>query len=325
MRALTPALIRTAAVALAACLALAPAGCADRAGFNGERAMADLKRQVEFGPRVPGAATADACREFLVAELEKTADSVEIQRFTHQRTVRPKEYREGLGLPADHPTPPSRSYPLYNIVATIRGTDGKPPSLLLCAHWDTRPTADREKAVSDRLRPIPGANDGASGVAVLLELARTFKAKRPTQGVIIALFDGEDLGPGVEDMLLGAAYYAKNPIPNKPAEGILLDMVGDADLAIRREGYSKYANKPLLDTIYATAARLGYGKQFPNEDQSSIMDDHVPLILAGINTVDLIDFDYPHWHTLADTPDKCSASSLEAVGRVVAQVVYDRK
>lgn len=293
--------------------------------------MRDLERQVAFGPRVPGTKAHTACRDWLVAELKPLADEVRVQPFTHRRVFDPVAWRAALDLPADTPVPhaiKSRTaniFQMSNIVATFKGEDGRPPDLLLCAHWDSRPTADREEKPENRLKPIPGANDGASGVAILLELARLFHEKRPPRGIIIALFDGEDLGPGLKDMLLGAEHYAKNPIPVKPKEGILLDMVGDRNLAIPRETYSESANKPLLDSIYAAAARHGHADAFPNRPGQTIQDDHVPLILAGINTVDLIDFDYPHWHTLGDTPDKCDPKSLEIVGRAVAEVVYARR
>jgi Zn-dependent M28 family amino/carboxypeptidase len=287
--------------------------------------MEALNRQVAFGPRVPDTAAHDACRDYLVSELKKTADSVQVQHFEHRRIVHPSQYRATLRLTKTQPIPTTGTLPMDNIVAVINGTDGKPPKLLLCAHWDSRPTADQEESADDRLKPIAGANDGASGVAVLLELSRVLHAKRPAQGVILALFDGEDLGPDLGDMLLGAKYYAKNPVPNKPAEGILLDMIGDSDLAIYKEGYSLDANRTLTDTIFAAAGKLGYSKQFVSEVKYTMQDDHVPLILAGIPTVDLIDFDYPYWHTLKDTPERCSPASLEAVGKTLAAVVYERK
>ncbi|HEY3267659.1 MAG TPA: M28 family peptidase [Armatimonadota bacterium] len=306
-------------------IALPPAGCAGRAEFSGKTAYSSLVKQVSFGPRVPGTAAHDACRDYLAAELKATADSVQVQHFEYRRVVRPASYRRQLRLAADAPVPASSTYPMDNIVAVVNGANGKPPELLLCAHWDSRPTADQETSAANRLKPIDGANDGASGVAILLELARVLHAKRPTQGVILALFDGEDLGPGTEDMMVGAVHYAKNPLPVKPKEGILLDMVGDADLGIYKEGASLDANRALTETIFATAGRLGYGKQFVPELKFTMEDDHIPLIAAGIPTVDLIDFDYLPWHTLRDTPDKCSAESLEAVGKTLAAVVYDRK
>lgn len=320
----SPGAIKVLRVALAAFIALPVAGCTGKAEFNGSTAMQILNRQVAFGPRVPGTQAHDECRDYLVAELKKNADTVQVQHFTWKRTLNPEEYRRQLRLPMDYPVPGPTTYPMDNIVAVVNGKDGKPPSLLLCAHWDTRPTADQEQVVDNRLKPIPGANDGASGVAILLELARVFKQDRPVKGVIIALFDGEDLGPGSNDMYLGAKHFAAHPVPVKPVEGILLDMVGDRDLNIYKEGVSVDANRALTDKIFATAAGLGFDKLFIPQVKYSIEDDHVALIQKGIPTVDIIDFDYPYWHTLADTPDKCSAESLNTVGRTVAKVVYEQ-
>lgn len=318
---------------LSAALAAVPFGCSSKTEFDGSRAMACLNKQVAFGPRVPGTSAHDACRDYLVAELKPNVDTVQLQHFPWRRNVSPSAYRAALRLPRGTAVPASSTFQMDNVVATIKGTDGKEPDLLLCAHWDSRPTADNEPVISDRLRAIPGANDGASGAAVLVELARFLHIKRPVKGVIIVLFDGEDLGPGDGDMMLGADYYAKHPIPNKPAQGILLDMIGDKDLNILRETNSAYAAKELDATVFSTAARLRYSKQFVDRDGYNMQDDHIPLILNGIPTVDLIDFDYPdgqnltttNWHTLKDTPDKCGAASLEAVGRTLAAVVSERK
>lgn len=311
-------------VILATALLTATGGCAGKAEFDGAEALKHVERQCAFGPRVPGTKAHDACRDWFVAELKKICDTVQVQHFEYQLNVSPAEWRSKLRLPARFTAPPSTKLPMDNIIAVIKGTDGKDPSLLLCAHWDSRPTADLERRAENRVKAIAGANDGASGVAVLLELARVFKAKRPTQGVIIVLFDGEDYGPDTKDMFIGSKYYAQNPLPVKPKEGILLDMVGDADLEITRESWSVDANRALCDTVFKTAEGLGYSRQFRNQIGIMIEDDHLPLIRAGIPTINLIDFTYPYWHTLADTPDKCSAASLSAVGETVAAVVYAR-
>lgn len=324
---------RAAAIAALVVAGISNAGCADKAQFSGESAMAFLKAQVAFGPRVPGTPAHSACRDYLVAELKKTCDSVQTQSFSYRRTVNPRAYREHLGLPPGARVPASSTFPMTNIIGVVNGADGKPPRMLLCAHWDTRPTADMEQDPARRMKPFPGANDGASGVAVLLELARTLKERRPPQGVIIALLDGEDLGPDVDDMFIGSKHYAQHPVPSKAKEGILLDMVGDADLRIRKEYYSADANPDLVKRIWAAAARLGYSRQFPDEPGRPVQDDHIPLIAAGIPVVNLIDDEYPsplgslpsYWHTMADTPERCSPASLEAVGRTVAAVLALRR
>ncbi|MEJ5253425.1 MAG: M28 family peptidase [Armatimonadota bacterium] len=273
---------------------------AERPAFDGKRAFADLEKQVSFGPRVPGTQAHLQCRDWLMTELEKSADRVELQTFT--QVVNGKSLR------------------LYNIFGIFN--ENAPRRIMLCAHWDTRPTADEELDPANRRKPILGANDGASGVAVLLELARQFKAKRPQVGVIIAFWDGEDYGPDVDTMLLGSRYFAKNMGKLRPTYGILLDMVGDKDLQIYKETNSVLAAPELVERVWRTAEQLGYRKYFPNAQKYTITDDHVPLIEAGVPCIDLIDFDYPYWHTLQDTVDKCSAQSLQIVGEVVAAVVY---
>lgn len=273
---------------------------AERPAFDGKRAFADLDKQVSFGPRVPGTRAHLECRDWLMTELEKSADRVELQTFT--QVVNGKSLR------------------LYNIFGIFN--ENAPKRIILCAHWDTRPTADEELDPANRRKPIVGANDGASGVAVLLELARQFKAKRPDVGIIIAFWDGEDYGPDVNNMLMGSRYFAKNMGKLRPTYGILLDMVGDRDLQIYKETNSVLAAPDLVEKVWRVAGELGYRKYFPNAQKYTIIDDHIPLIEAGVPCIDLIDFDYPYWHTLQDTVDKCSAQSLQIVGEVVAAVVY---
>jgi Zn-dependent M28 family amino/carboxypeptidase len=189
--------------------------------------------------------------------------------------------------------------------------------VVLLAHWDTRPTADMEPNEADRLKPIIGANDGASGVAVLLELMRAVKGKTGEIGICYAFVDGEDLGPGIEEMFLGATYFSTH-LPNpKPHYGILLDMIGDADLRVPKEQYSDMYAPDLLRALYLHAASVDLRKEFPNVLGQAILDDHLALNKVGIPTVDLIDFDYEPWHTLRDTPDKCSPSSLFKVGKLL--------
>lgn len=286
-------------------------GCApaqDVLRFDGERAYQLLKAQVELGPRYPGAPGHSATHSFIVGELKKYASRYTTQDF--RVTVRGKELL------------------LKNILALFNPE--YEDCILLAAHWDTRPTADCEITVEDRKRPIPGANDGASGVSVLLELARILHEQKPKIGVLMVFFDGEDYGPTAEEMFLGSRYFARNlseslsSISDKPLRiryGILLDMVGDRNLTIYREGYSVNSAPQVVNKVWSVASELGYGKYFRDEVKYTIEDDHVPLIRAGIKCIDVIDFDYAHWHTLDDTPDKCSAESLAIVGRVIEKVI----
>lgn len=269
--------------------------------FNGDLAMVALQRQVSIGPRVPGTDTHLAARDYLVEQFGVFADSVELQSFSI--------------------TDDGREIPMHNVVATFGDATQSP--VMLCAHWDTRPFADRDPNPDNRNTPIPGANDGASGVAVLIELARVFDIVAPPVPVVIVLFDGEDWGKTTADMFHGSRYYARNITPARPRYAILLDMVGDADLSIPLEPNSVKAAPDLVRDVWATAKDMGV-TQFSQRVGPGISDDHILLIKAGIPAIDLIDFDYPPWHTLEDTPDKCSPESLEAVGSVIARFIYTR-
>jgi Zn-dependent M28 family amino/carboxypeptidase len=181
---------------------------------------------------------------------------------------------------------------------------------------------------SKRRAPIPGANDGASGVAILLQLARMLRAKPPGIGVIIVLFDGEDYGDFERDegVFLGARHFAANMRKvATPEYGILLDMVGDKDLRIFREAISERRARRINSLVFSIARELGHRRTFVDELGEAITDDHVAINDAGVPCIDLIDFDYGPWHTVDDTPDKCSAESLRIVGEVVAEVVYREK
>ena len=267
--------------------------------FNGELAMIALRRQVAIGPRVPGTDTHVETRDYLVEQLGVFADDVQLQSFTI--------------------TDGGRDIPMHNVIATFGNATESP--VLLCAHWDTRPFADRDPNPDNRDTPIPGANDGASGVAVLIELARVFDIVAPPVPVVIVLFDGEDWGKTTANMFHGSRYYARNLIPARPRWAILLDMVGDADLSIPVEPTSLQAAPDIVRGVWATAQDMGV-TQFSPRTGPAISDDHVLLIKAGIPAIDIIDFSYPPWHTVEDTPDKCSSESLDAVGSVIARYIY---
>lgn len=281
------------------------AGCQGNSApqFQGERAYSDLVRQVSFGPRVPNTVSHEECRKFLVSQLKESTPSVQEQKF--------RSVVDGKTLQ------------MSNILAQFNPKAAK--QILLLAHWDTRPIADQELDKSKRNQPIPGADDGASGVAVLLELSRLFKKEFPKIGVTLLLVDGEDYGRTEEDMLLGTRYFADHLKGMKYEAAILLDMIGDKDLQIYREENSDNSAHSLNDRIWKASADLGYQKYFPDQVKYSIIDDHIPLQQVGIPAVDVIDFDYAYWHTLQDTSDKCSAQSLQIVGNVITKVVYEYK
>ncbi len=277
--------------------------------FDGKNAFRYLTAQTDFGPRAPNSAGHRNCLNYLQSEISKYADAVNLQSFTITG------YNgEVLNL--------ANVISSFNLNSTTR--------ILLLAHWDTRPRADQEKDKKKQQKPILGANDGASGVAVLLEIARHLKSNPPPIGVDILFVDGEDYGKERDNKFysLGARYFAKNLPPGfTPAFGILVDMIGDKELQIFKDRYSLQQAPDVVDLVWKTAAELNISEFANEKHQGDIFDDHVPLNQAGIKTIDLIDFDYPdtsnsYWHTLQDTPDKCSAESLEAVGKVLMHVIY---
>ena len=282
------------AAAVCLCFAVTALAASPAATFDADRAYRDLVTQCEFGPRVPATQAHAECARWLTQTLYDCADAVSVQPFT--RTVGGK------------------ALPLSNIVATFNpaGTG----HVLLAAHWDTRPTADRDPNPANRSRPIPGANDGASGVAVLLEIARALKAHPPTRRVTIVLFDGEDYGPTAKDMFVGSKHFARTFEGPKVEWAVLLDMVGDRDLKIRPERFSVQGAPAVVDRIWTAAEKAG-ASAFVRDPGPAVLDDHVFLLDRGIPCIDIIDFDYPYWYTLADTPNKCTPDSLAQVGRAI--------
>ncbi len=269
--------------------------------FSGANAWMHLHKQVSVGPRVPGTASHTACRKYLAKTLLASCDAVEQQEFTVNVSGKTLKMVNLIGR--------------FNVAA--------PRRILLAAHWDSRPTADMNPE-GQRNQPISGANDGASGVAVLLELARLFKETPPEIGVDIVLFDGEDYGPGLEMMFLGAKHFAARLTSRQAAAynyGILLDMIGDRQLDIRPENNSEAAAGDVFAVALGISEKLGY-RAFKGSGAITIMDDHLPMIARGVRMYDFIDFDYPYWHTTQDTEDKCAPQSLEIVGRVVENMVY---
>jgi len=258
---------------------------ADSVSFDSSRAYADVQTQVAFGPRIPGSEGHAKVEAWIRTELESAGWAVEIQQM------------ERLG------------HPIYNIIAK---RNDLAPEIILGAHYDTRMIADNDPDSTKRTEPVPGANDGASGVAVLLELARSLPTD--TVPVWLVFFDAEDNGRIAGwDWILGSRAFVEE-ISVKPRAVVIVDMIGDADLNIHLEKNSDVA---IRTEIWSVAEKLGYGDQFINTEKYSMLDDHTPFLEAGIPAVDLIDFDYPYWHTTQDTPDKVSAESLQAVGETL--------
>ncbi len=272
--------------------------------FDAQRALSFLEKQCSFGPRNPGSEAYQKTKQYLLENLNKSTSLVSTQEFMHFDSSLKKELI------------------LTNMVATFYPEQKE--RILLCAHWDSRPWADQDSQAENRTKPILGANDGASGVAILLELANILAKNKPKYGVDIVFFDGEDYGRprDLKNFCLGSSFFAKNSPISKPKFGILLDMVGDRDLNIYKEQYSYTYAPETVDLIWGKAQKLKLNS-FNPEVRHQVWDDHMPLILSGIPTVDIIDFDYPYWHTLQDTPDKCSAQSLEVVGKLLISILYD--
>lgn len=266
-----------------------PAKTSQPAKFDGERAYEDVLIQVEFGPRIPASTAHTQTIEWITSGMRNVGWQVEVQESSIQGQT------------------------AYNIVARYGSGE---PLLLIGAHYDTRIYADQDPDPVQRTQPVPGANDGASGVSILMELGRVLPAHldmlqdQPGQ-VWLVFFDAEDNGriPGWEWIMGSTAFVDQLEV--RPNATVIVDMIGDADLNIYWE---KHSDPQLSAEIWQIADQLGYGEIFIPEYRYSITDDHIPFLKAGLPAVDIIDFDYPYWHTVADTADKVSPASLQAVG-----------
>ena len=283
--------------------------------FNADSAMSYIRQQLAFGPRVPGTEPARKTGDWIVAHLHATADTVLEQRWTHTLAN-------------------GKLLPMRNIFARFKPNAKE--RILYVTHWDTRPVADMESDPVKAGMPIPGANDGASGVALLLAVSDALKKAPPGVGVDLLFVDGEDWGtftPDV-DVLIGSTYFAEH-LPGagyRPLFGVLWDMIGDADLNIYQEVNSAQAAPEVVQKVWGLAKDMGYEKYFIPEAKEPITDDHVPLIKAGLRVIDVIDIDYgprnasglvttSYHHTLDDTIDKVSAKSMKIVGDVAVALL----
>lgn len=282
--------------------------------FVADSAYNNVRQQVDFGPRVPGTPAHKAAGEWLISRLKSTGANVIEQRATLTAF-------NGAKLPA------------INILG--RFNENVKERILLLAHWDTRPWADQDPDPNNRTTPSDGANDGASGVGVLLEIARILSETPTDKGVDILFVDAEDYGRDNDDesWALGARYFVNNP-PVKnyfPTEVILLDMVGGENAQFRREIFSQRSAPQLCDRIWQTAAEEGFQNYFINQTGGAITDDHVEFINAGIPAIDIIEFN-PYnggfnatWHTKADNMSNISAETLRAVGQTIVNYLYLKK
>jgi glutaminyl-peptide cyclotransferase len=271
--------------------------------FDGTASFHYLETQVGFGPRIPGTEAHRRMVAWLDSLLRQRADTVVVQSWTHV-------------------TASGDSVPLTNFVARFRPAATK--RLLFLAHYDTRPHADAPTS-PDSTKPVPGANDGASGAALLIGVADVLKRAPPAIGVDLLFVDGEDYGDFTktpDDVLIGSRYYAKHPVPGpQPLYAVLFDLIADKDLQIFEEGNSLIGAPEVVELVWNTAKDLGYAGTFVANPKHTLIDDHLELQKVGIRAIDVVDFDYPSWHTVFDTVDKTSSASLQIVGDVAVALV----
>ncbi len=261
--------------------------------FDGERAMKDLEFQVSLSPRTPGSKSHETVRNWIIEQLKLNGWSTKIQ---------PDLYN---------------NQPIYNLI----GNQGEnSPYILIGAHYDSRFYSDHDPDPSLRNQGVPGANDGASGVSVLLELARTIPDDY-RKNIWLVFFDAEDQG-GINgwDWIIGSQSFV-DQIPALPQKVIIIDMVGDKDLQLF---YESNSDANLQQEIWSIAAELGYQNIFHQQSKHSILDDHIPFAELGIPSIDIIDMDYPYWHTTQDITDKVSAKSLQAVGTTLLSWISEQ-
>jgi Zn-dependent M28 family amino/carboxypeptidase len=301
--------------------------------FVEDSAYAFVAKQVQFGPRVPNSSSHVQCGDWIVNTMKSFGATV-IEQKADLKAF------DGTILHS------------RNIIASFAPEN--PQRILLCAHWDTRPFGDKDPDKAKWNKPIDGANDGASGVGVLMEMARQFKTKAPSIGVDIIFFDSEDYGTPefnqdkgpdvlntdfITSWCLGSQYFVKNPHvrPYNPRFGILLDMVGSADAMFNKEKYSAEVASDVINLVWGTAAKLGYQEYFYDEEVEGVIDDHVMLNRGGLRVIDIIDtrpqpvamglggykFGGYH-HTHKDNLQVIDKNTLKAVGQTLMQVVYNQ-
>ncbi len=271
--------------------------------FDGQKAMEYVRTQMAFGPRVPGTDAHRLAGDWIVAQMRERADTVIVQRWTHT-------------------TADGKRLPMRNVLARFNPTATQ--RVLYMAHWDSRPTAEKATTAAARSTPTPGANDGASGVAILIGVADALKARGANVGVDLLFVDGEDWGDfdTDTDVLVGARYFTNNlPAGFSPTFGVLFDMVGKPDSRFMFEPYSVRAAPEVVQRVWSTAERIGHGAYFPTRESTPITDDHLPFIAKGFKVIDVIDLDYAYHHTPEDTEDKVSAVTLQVVGDVAMAVL----
>ena len=296
----------------AAAALLAAAGCrgtvAQAPAFDGEQAHRWVEYMVNAGPRIPNTAPHRAVGDWLVQQLKTRADTVIVQEWVHV-------------------TATGESLHLRNIFARFKPAD--PNRVLYVSHWDSKTHATQDIDPAKRNDPVPGAEDGASSTAMLLEVADELKRQPPSLGVDVLFVDAEDYGEFGEnndsDVTVGARWFAAHLPPNyHPLFGVLWDMIADSTQQFRQETYSLQNAPEVVERVWGKARELGLGRVFLDESVGGMSDDHLPLQKAGLRVIDVIDCctdQYIWWHTTHDTPDKVSATALANVGKVALALV----
>jgi hypothetical protein len=291
------------------------------APFDADSAFYFVKKQTDFGPRVSNSSANKQCAAWLESTLKRFTPEVKVQSFDA------KAYNGTI-------------LHLKNIIGSFN--PGAEKRILLCSHWDSRPYADQDPDVANHHKPIDGANDGASGVGILIEAARQLSLKSPAIGVDIIFFDGEDYGSPEneqsqveDDWCLGSQFWSRNPhVPAYSARyGILLDMVGAPAATFTKEGVSMYYAPDYVNRVWHIASQLGYDSYFVNDETAAIIDDHSYINeLRQVPTLDIIHHDattqssfYRYWHTLGDNIQGIDKQTLMAVGQTVLTTVYQEK
>lgn len=289
--------------------------------FNSDSAYHFVGKQVEFGPRVPNSEAHNKCAAWLASKLK----SYQCQVIVQKAKVRAFD---------------NTTLNIQNIIGSINPDASD--RILLCSHWDSRPFSDADPDKANYNKAVPAANDGASGVGVLLEVARQFSLKNPGIGVDIIFFDAEDYGQpsstgasNEDSWCLGSQYWAKNPhkLNYKARFGILLDMVGAGGATFLKEYYSTVYAPDVVTKVWATAAQLGFSAYFINEEGGGVTDDHLYINrILSIPTIDIIHLDqsgqhsfFEHWHTQKDDMSSIDPKTLEAVGKTVLAVIYGQR
>ena len=307
--------IALAVIALATPLTVGCDAQRARSDFDAKAALGYAQAQVDFGPRVPGTPAAKRAGDWIVEEMRRRADTVVVQQWTHV-------------------TEQGDTLPMRNILARFKPAATE--RILYVTHWDTRPTADADAVLGNRVSSFQGANDGASGVGLFVAIGDLLKKAPPSAGVDLLFVDGEDWGDfdGYEegsapDVLIGSTYFSKHPpeAGYKPIFGVLFDMIADSTLEIYQEGNSVSRAPEVVERVWQVAASLGYQKTFIAQQSGPVTDDHVPLLGAGLRVIDVIDASWTlgdgrnYHHTTLDTMDKLSQRSLQIVGDVAIKLL----